>query len=305
MRSVLVMVLVAALPACTCSETHVRDGGVPDSNSSLDAASWVDAPPCTRGQPCDCRAARVLPAGTHWVGSDVVEQHAFAHRVTLTRDVWLGRFEASAGCYDRCIREGSCTRPDPDPVSDASYAAMLPSSYWSRAEHADLPIIWISPDQARSYCAWLGGRLPTSAEHEKAARGEDGRPVPWAPAPTDPRRPPLMRREDLREHAHDPFELVITGVVAIDSRADGVGPYGHEQVIGNALEWVADGFEGFPSYPADDVTDPLLGSDSPNRLARSLLGEGWERIDADHLDWATRPPGVRCAFDAEPEMLAR
>lgn len=90
----------------------------------------------------------------------------------------------------------------------------------------------------------------------------------------------------------------------IDAYPTGRGPYGHFNVVGNALEWVAD---GFVDYGAEDQVDPLLAPDlRGHHTARSLFEPvGWLRQSEYFLDSLAEPPGVRCAFDAEPDMLAR
>src|SRR5260370_3877804 len=53
---------------------------------------------------------------------------------------------------------------------------------------AGQPISSISWSDARGYCGWVGKRLPTEAEWEKAARGTDGRKFPWGDEAADATR---------------------------------------------------------------------------------------------------------------------
>jgi formylglycine-generating enzyme required for sulfatase activity len=207
---------------------------------------------------------------------------------------------------------GVCTEPSVDGYPDYTrwdepsngWNRTLPVRYWTRPEHADLPIVWLDPEQARAYCEWLGGRLPTSAELEKLARGEDARAAPWEPAPTDPRRPVggSWRRAEGRANPVWNAETGTLALVPADALPGGRGPYGHFNVIGNALEWVSD---GLAEYSGAEATDPVLAPESSDRVARSAFADGWIRAAHDSLDVSTWPPGVRCAFDTEPEMLAR
>jgi hypothetical protein len=93
-------------------------------------------------------------------------------------------------------------------------------------------------------------------------------------------------------------------LASIDAYPTGRGPYGHLNVIGNALEWVAD---GFVDYSGEEQVDPLLEPELPGRhTVRSVFEPaGWVRESEFFLDPTSDPPGVRCAFDAEPDMLAR
>ena len=258
----------------------------------------VDARACIQGESCDCRASLVLPAGVHWVGADQPDGfYDPAHRVTLTRSIWVGTYEASAGCYRRCVAEGSCT----EPYSGGTFTGAWPGlsdGYWRDPSARDLPIIGVDPAQADAYCEWLGGRLPTNAEWEKLARGEDGRDLPWLPAPADPRFPVPTPVVDACGNATGPGLPPSGCGRALPAPIDmpmGRGPYGHFHVIGNAREYVQD---GFAPYSADDVVDPFQPPGEGNRLVRSLFAPAYARDDRGIV-------GVRCAFDSEPEMLAR
>ena len=91
---------------------------------------------------------------------------------------------------------------------------------------ADHPATGLTREQAEACCVWLGGRLPTGAEWEAAARGADGRPYPWG-------------ETFYAEHCN----CADSGwgwTVPVDAHPSGAGPFGTEQQAGNVWEWVSD-----------------------------------------------------------------
>lgn len=103
------------------------------------------------------------------------------------------------------------------------------------------PVVEASWFGALAYCTWLGKRLPTEAQWEKAARGTDGRRFPWGNEPPD------------RARAH--FGGGWNDLRPVGSFPKGASPYGALDMAGNGWEWVSSAYLPYPYSAADGRED--------------------------------------------------
>jgi formylglycine-generating enzyme required for sulfatase activity len=145
-------------------------------------------------------------------------------------------------------------------VTVEQYAAFLQAKWiappmdWktmNQPSHQKRPVVNVDWPKADAYCKWVGKRLPTEAEWEKAARGTDGRFYPWGnELPT--RVHANLSKETWSNH----WVLSTVGMYE-----DGKSPYGIYDMAGNVWEWVADWYDQdyYKASPSQNPTGPATG----------------------------------------------
>jgi len=145
------------------------DSGTPDSGA--DTGIVVQCGPSPTGKGGDMC---LVPAGPFLMGCNIAvdtecnQSWETPYHMVTVPTFRIDEYAVMASEYEACVTASACTATYAD--SGCNYDVS------GRENH---PINCVTWDQAKSYCAWTGKRLPTEAEWEKAARGTDGRKYPW------------------------------------------------------------------------------------------------------------------------------
>lgn len=178
-----------------------------------------------------------VPAGEFAMGSDENDYEKPIHTVYL--DAFsIDKYEVTNAQYKQCVDAGKCSPPS-EPGSFSR------TWYYGVPMYNNYPVVRVSWEDAKRYCEWVGKRLPTEAEWEKAARGTDGRLYPWG--------------NTFNASKANSSEGKKGDTTAVGSYPAGASPYGALDMVGNVEEWVADWVDDYPNSFQRNPTGPGSG----------------------------------------------
>jgi len=245
-------------PSSTVSGTAADMGkqGNPKQRHPLDAMTYVYVP------------AGLLEMGASDNDPEATGRELPRHTVTLTQEFWISETPVTIRAYRRFAKATGRVLP----------MEFIPSV------NEDCPITGVTWEEAEEYCEWAGGRLPTEAEWEYAARGGCTGPrygeaakIAWFQV-SPPAPQPVKRKEP--------------------------NAFGLYDTLGNVWEWCSDWFS---EYEPDAQTDPQ----GPARGSHKVLrGGSWDDHPAQsrlsNRAWnlpqaRSRHRGFRCVLERFPE----
>jgi formylglycine-generating enzyme required for sulfatase activity len=210
-----------------------------------------------------------------------------AHAVTMSRGFWICRTEVPVQAYEKYTAATGAAMPE-EPGSGAMPGY---NDGWQKKNHPMVKVTW---DEAAGFCSWSGGRLPTEAEGEYAARGGvDGLKYPWGNDRT------LDQANFWRTGGDDSWQYTAP-VGSFPPNAFGV-----YDMAGNVYEWVADWFseDYYAASPPADPEGPRRGRLRVARGGAGFLNPAVLRISTrlrSAPDTRNVSVGIRCAADELP-----
>ncbi|MHC5079716.1 MAG: formylglycine-generating enzyme family protein [Planctomycetota bacterium] len=213
-----------------CQEPQTASGGGTENgveSPSPDAGAREEDPPPADAPP-DLGEMVLVPEGWFLMGSnDGKPFERPAHKVYLDA-YYIDLYEVTNYEFRKYVR---ATGASPPPHwKDGTYAP-------GRGLN---PVTNITKEEAAAYAAWVGKRLPTEAEWEKACRGPNGNQYAFG----------------------NPFDKTLTNTadtylcdtVPVDRHPEGLSFYGCFNLTGNVWEWVSDWFS--TTYYKDKQRNP-------------------------------------------------
>ena len=235
--------------------------------------------------PRGSESVRHISTSMFTMGSNTGEEDERPERFVRVSGFFLHRTEVTVDAYKACVENGPCRE-----------AAIGGECNGNRTDRGDHPINCVSWYDAVRYCDWVGGRLPTEAEWEKAARGESDLAYPWGNE-----RPDCSRAIVGYGLGCGALSTWPVGSLPLGDSVQGLS-----DMVGNVWEWTLDTYDA-DGYSRMENVDPVHLAPGEDRVLR---GNSWyysdPPLDSRVSNRFPFPPGryypyigFRCAFPGD------
>jgi formylglycine-generating enzyme required for sulfatase activity len=228
-----------------------------------------------------------IPKGWFVMGMDNGELNEKPEHEVFLLTFWIDKYEVTAKDFAEFLNEKG--NPDDRYFSHDKYSTVVgvsnrngryvetdqdPEKYIPRQGFENYPANNVSWYGAEAYCNWKGKRLPTEAEWEKAARGDDKRIFPWGSNMPDATRARYNQKWE---------EKQLNVMVPVDALNDGTSYYGLYNMAGNVWEWVNDWYR-------QNYCDYCISNAEYYEVAGRLTGSEGNRLHTDAGQNMSIPP---------------
>ena len=165
---------------------------------------------------------------------------------------YIDKYEVTQSEYDQCVKAKKCSQ-------NYRFEGLFEASQ---------PVVGVNWEQAKSYCEFVGKRLPTEAEWEKAARGTDCRLYPWGNEFDGSRLNFCDKNCDYEDSRLDTYDDGYENTSTVGSYSSGASPYGALDMAGNVSEWCNDWYEDY-IYQNDNLSNPKGPISGHEKVIRS------------------------------------
>jgi formylglycine-generating enzyme required for sulfatase activity len=236
--------LLAAASSLPFAAARIGQGSAPQSDGQNAPAP---SPGTTKRNPQDGMQYVWIPPGRFMMGCSNGDDQCFSeekpvHQVSISRGFWIGQTEVTVEAYKKFAGI----------TDDRTTSNSAPPSNTDLHDGRAMPVVNVTWDEANDFCKWAGGRLPTEAEWEYAARGGSSTSH-------------YGELDDIAWYEKN------SGNTIHQVGQKQPNKFGLFDTLGNAWEWVSDWYDGkyYARSPELDPTGPETGQ------LHGLRGGSW------------------------------
>ena len=307
-------------PTATATGTPTNTPATTPTPTSTPTATSTDIPTPTATRtpgdtwtrPADGMVMVYVPAGEFQMGSSEGDRNTQPANMVVLNGFWLDKSEVSVAHFRRFVAAtGYKTEVEKDGwswVFTGNTWEEVVGANWAYPRGTEVPapdnhpVAHIKWPDAVAYCSWSGGRLPTEAEWEYAARGPQGYEFPWGNT-FDGRRLNFCDKNCPLSWSDQSVNDGYRYTAPVGSFPDGASWVGALDLAGNVWEWVADWYGPYSAERKVNPTGPTSGE------YKVLRGGSWD-LGIDFVRSFTRARdvpssksdsvGFRCAVTLIP-----